>query len=158
MHDGKSTIPPALRKALPETTDLGTITLTAEQVALLASRHGHDYQRALAGVRQRPRAWAEQVRKWLEADAAQARETSKHARDQRWAPNSTQLRVLAFIAEHRRMSASADVPMFPQYRPSTRALIRRGWLRRTVDAVTGVIEYEVLAPGTMTKLEDVGFA
>src|SRR5690606_16416080 len=73
--------------------------MTAEEMATVASRHGHDYADALAKIRARPSAWVKVVQDWIEAEKAEQRIEQKAKRDADWKPNEAQQSVLILVRD-----------------------------------------------------------
>lgn len=115
--------------------------MTVEEMATIASRHGHSYEDALKKISARPGAWINAVIGWKEAEKTEKSVADKVKRDAAWKPNEAQQKVLGMVEQSSRYSLDNDAPMFPHNAASTRALIQRGLLSR-VEFDDGV-EYRV---------------
>lgn len=123
--------------------------MTAEEMAVVASRHGHSYEDALKKIKMRPSAWVKVVQDWIAAEATEQRAERKAKRDAAWKPNERQRRLLELVNDTSRFSVENDLPMSRRYKASTEALMRRGILSRIEIPGSGV-EYRVnVLPGDL---------
>ncbi len=116
--------------------------MTAEEMAEVASRHGHAFEDALQKIQAYPGRWIATVTRWLESEDQARKTEAKLARNDAWRPNEAQQRILASLMAVPRRTSSADPATDPRLGASVRALIRRGWLSRVES--DGAVEYAVL--------------
>ncbi len=122
--------------------EINGLALSAEEMAEVASRHGHKYEAALQAIRAHPGRWIRAVMDWIEAERQEKQIEARIARDAAWRPNDQHLRVLASLRSSPRRTPSSDPASSAQLGASVRALVRRGWLRRIES--DAAVEYAVL--------------